>query len=340
LFFRVLLGFAEAANWPCALRTTQRILPPGERAMGNSILQSGAAVGAIIIPIVLLVLFDDRNPTTWRLPFLVVGAAGTVWVLFWWASVRPADLALQKATGDVTLASVGPRLPRDVFIRRFIVLVALVTSINMTWHFLRAWLPSYLMKEHAFSQTEVNWFSSAYYVFTDLGALTAGFVALHLARGGMAVHASRRLVFLCGALLTTLCLAVPFVSHPVLLVGLLLVIGFGSLGVFPCYYSFSQDLTTQHQGKLTGTLGACCWVTMFFWQIGIGATVEFTGSYTLPFLISGIMPLLAFGVLMLLWGPTDEKKVIVPVSDVPAEARAGADREDQRITVNVEAVKT
>src|SRR4051812_31132763 len=57
LLFRVLLGFAEAANWPCALRTTQRVLPPSERSMGNSILQSGAAVGAVVIPLVLLVLF-------------------------------------------------------------------------------------------------------------------------------------------------------------------------------------------------------------------------------------------------------------------------------------------
>ena len=46
LICRVFLGAAEAANWPCALRTTQRILPPNERSMGNSILQSGAAVGA------------------------------------------------------------------------------------------------------------------------------------------------------------------------------------------------------------------------------------------------------------------------------------------------------
>src|SRR5262245_49199458 len=95
LMFRVFLGFAEAANWPCALRTTQRILPPGERSMGNSILQSGAAVGAIIIPVVMFLLFNENEPSTWRRPFLVVGAIGTVWVIFWWLSVRPADLELK-----------------------------------------------------------------------------------------------------------------------------------------------------------------------------------------------------------------------------------------------------
>src|SRR5437763_1278676 len=55
---RVLLGFAEAANWPCALRTTQRLLSRQERTMGNSILQSGTAVGSILLPLILM-LFRD-----------------------------------------------------------------------------------------------------------------------------------------------------------------------------------------------------------------------------------------------------------------------------------------
>src|SRR5262249_589799 len=35
---RSLLGLAEAGNWPCALRTTQHILPPSKRGLGNGIL--------------------------------------------------------------------------------------------------------------------------------------------------------------------------------------------------------------------------------------------------------------------------------------------------------------
>src|SRR5262249_20951858 len=98
LLCRFWLGMAESANWPCALRTTQRILTPGERSMGNSILQSGAALGAILIPQVMKLLFHEDEPSTWRLPFFVVGAAGTAWVIFWWASLRPADLRLAHHT--------------------------------------------------------------------------------------------------------------------------------------------------------------------------------------------------------------------------------------------------
>ena len=310
LTFRVLLGMAEASNWPCALRTTQRILPPAERSMGNSILQSGAALGAILMPVVLFLLFDKNNISTWRVPFLAVGVAGTAWVLLWFAVLRPRDLALQhRGSPDVSLDGPGPRLPRAVFLRRFAVLITLVVSINMTWHFLRAWLPTFLADHYQFDQDQTNLFSMAYYVFTDLGALTAGFVSLRLARTRLGAHASRRLVFLGAALLTTLCLVVPLIGNVWVLIGALLLIGFGALGVFPCYYSFSQDLTTRHQGKVTGILGACCWVAMAFWQLGIGTVVQLTGSYVVPFVISGLVPLGAFFVLLLLWGPTDEEAV-------------------------------
>jgi ACS family hexuronate transporter-like MFS transporter len=320
LLCRVCLGLVEAANWPCALRTTQRILPPSERSLGNSILQSGAAVGAIIVPLLLLALFDQDRPQTWRTPFLVVGAVGSVWVALWWFSVRRADLALPPPEGPEQATQPGkPDLPRAVFLRRFLVLVVLVVTINMTWHFLRAWHPKFLQKIHGFTPRQTFLFSSVYYAFTDVGALTAGFASLWLARRGAAVHASRRLVFLAGAVLASLCLAVPFIDTPWLLVGMLFVVGFGALGVFPCYYSFSQDLTTRSQGKVTGVLGACCWGAMFLWQLAIGQLVSRTHSYLVPFLIAGLGPLVGFAALLLLWGPVEEPaQPARPAVDSPA----------------------
>ena len=44
---RFFLGLAESGHWPCALRTDAHLLPPAERTLGNSILQSGAAFGVV-----------------------------------------------------------------------------------------------------------------------------------------------------------------------------------------------------------------------------------------------------------------------------------------------------
>ena len=50
LIFRLLLGVAESANWPGALRIVARALPPGERALGSGIFTSGTSIGALIAP--------------------------------------------------------------------------------------------------------------------------------------------------------------------------------------------------------------------------------------------------------------------------------------------------
>ncbi|MFN9914105.1 MAG: MFS transporter, partial [Pirellulaceae bacterium] len=51
LLCRGLLGFFEAGHWPCGLKATQALLNPGQRPLGNSVLQSGTSIGAIITPL-------------------------------------------------------------------------------------------------------------------------------------------------------------------------------------------------------------------------------------------------------------------------------------------------
>ena len=87
LWSRTFLGFFEAAHWPCALQTTQRILAREKRTWGNSLLQSGSSVGAILTPLLVMSLLQFY-PTNWRLPFFVIGLGGLGWVVLWLASVR------------------------------------------------------------------------------------------------------------------------------------------------------------------------------------------------------------------------------------------------------------
>jgi len=398
LLCRSLLGLAEAGNWPCALRTTQHILPPSQRSLGNSILQSGAAIGAIITPLIIawLVLEGDStkyptwvagavgglasagqpgvpfagmlpgalapvyHPGAWRFPFMVVGGIGVTWVLLWLLFVRRSDLAReyraapsligivgwlvlllsldvglqlmqahdpQLKTPWVTLPAKlgvsalgilavvrwlfhstladgeGEQLPRRDFVRRFGVLMVLVVTINVAWHFFRAWMPLFLVKGRGYSEEAMTSFTTAYYIATDVGSLTAGGAALYLARRGLTVHASRVRVFTACAALTALSAVAAFLGRGPLLLTLLLVIGFAALGLFPVYYSFSQELTTRHQGKLTGSLGCICWLSMYALHALVGESVKATGSYSTGVAIAGVAPLLGVGALVLFWGP-------------------------------------
>ena len=296
---RFFLGLAESGNWPCALRTTQHLLRPAERTMGNSILQSGAAVGAILIPIVVYFTVDPEQAGSWRGPFLMVGACGATWVFLWMASLRPRDLS---GPGQAAVSQkVRPRIGGWLAARRFAALVVLVVTINATWHFFRAWL-SPLLADLGYDERQRSLFTAAYYIATDLGALSAGFATLLLSRGGLSVHVSRLVVFFVYGLLAGFAVAAAFLPAGPLLLGVLLLVGFGALGVFPAYYSFSQELTVKHQGKLTGVLGCLCWLAMAGWQETIGHLVEYTKSYTACMIASGVFPLAGFIALLLLWG--------------------------------------
>jgi ACS family hexuronate transporter-like MFS transporter len=302
ILLRFLLGLFEAGNWPCALRTTQRIWSPRERTMGNSILQSGGALGAILTPLIVQALVD--GPGTWRHPFFVIGSVGTVWIFLWLATVRSSDLALPaKETTEELPASKAPEtslfdIYRD---RRFWVLVTLVVTINLTWHFFRAWLPLFLREGRHYEEHVVNYFTSAYYVAADAGCILAGYGTLYLARRGFAVHTCRQLVFLGGCLLTMLSVVAAFLPPGPLLLGLLLVIAFGALGVFPPYYSFSQELTVRHQGKVTGTLGCTTWVVTAIMHPLVGKWLDETKNYSAVVAVAGLCPLVGFTMLMVFW---------------------------------------
>jgi ACS family hexuronate transporter-like MFS transporter len=77
---RALLGVGESFNWPCALRVTSRILPPEARSLGNGIFNSGAAVGAVLTPLVVPALTLWLG---WRSAFVWIGLLGFGWVAAW-----------------------------------------------------------------------------------------------------------------------------------------------------------------------------------------------------------------------------------------------------------------
>jgi ACS family hexuronate transporter-like MFS transporter len=305
LLCRFLLGLFEAGNWPCALRTTQRILRPDQRTMGNGILQSGAALGAILTPLIVQALVDGEG--TWAYPFRVVGALGTGWVVLWLVTVRRQDLALPRgepvsspSTAATHEDAGGFAFLRIYLDRRFLVCLVLAVSVNLTWHFFRVWLPLYLQEDRDFSESQANYFMVAYYMATDAGSLSSGFGTLLLGRRGLSVYASRVLMFLLFTALTACGLAVLLPLSSVMLCSLLLVVGFGALGLFPVYYSFTQELTVRHQGKVNGMLGALSWLVVSRMHPRVGRWLDETKDYSSVVALAGLIPLAGL-LALLLW---------------------------------------
>lgn len=309
LLCRIVLGIFEAGQWPCALVTSQRLLSRKDRTLGNSILQSGASLGAIITPVITQLLVSDE-PGSWKAPFQVIGVLGILWIIPWLLSIRAEDVALPKddqrpATDDEPGSTGGAASSAD-FIRKFLVLIFVVTLINLCWHFFRAWLPKFLREFHMYAREDVNWFTSAYYIAADVGCLSVGFAVKWMVGHRWGVHRARMAMFLLCAVLTSLSAVAAYMSAGPALLGMLLLIGFGALGLFPCYYSFSQELSTRHQGKVTGALSCINWIFTAIMQKLVGQEVDESHSYATQLVILGLAPLVAWVILAIFW-PSDRK---------------------------------
>jgi len=291
---RTLLGLFEAGHWPCALKTIHHILEPKDRPMGNGLLQSGASIGAIVTPL-LVQEFLDRG-LGWRMPFQAVGLVGCAWAIVWLLAIRTSDLSTPPSEGG------SWREVRELVLsRRFLALLIMISLINTTWQLLRAWMPLFLQEGRGYAEGTANRFTSAYFIATDLGVLTTGLVALRLVKRGVSVHASRVAVYAAMSGIALLTIVAAMLPKGPLLLGSLLLVGFGTLGVFPCYYSFAQEIPSRHVGKINGLLAACGWFVTGRIQSLFGAMVDRRQSYDLGVAMAGVAPLLALVLFVALW---------------------------------------
>jgi MFS transporter, ACS family, hexuronate transporter len=297
LICRVLLGIFEAGHWPCALKTTFALLNPAERTMGNSVLQSGASVGAILTPPLMLWLMTDEI-STWRYAFQVVGAVGLVWIVAWFALVRKSDL--EVSAPSVVSPKSTPVWP-ILLSARFWAVAMVIFGAQTCWHLFRVWLPKFLQQGRGYSETMALGFNSVYYMATDVGCILAGVLSLWLVKRGLTAHVSKRRVYLICCLFTSMAVLIPWLPQGWALLGVILLVGMGALGLFPCYYSFVQELSDQHVGKLTGILSMWVWAVTSPVHPLFGKLVDETKSYDWGMAAAGLVPWLGVLALSLLW---------------------------------------
>ncbi len=326
LVWRILLGFFEAAHWPCALRTTERLLTRADRGFGNSILQSGTSIGAILIPLMIREMREIPSLTGWRTPFLVTGALGGLWLILWFLFARGIDLTPPQ---QVVSTPDAPQ-PRDAdFKRRYVVLIGVVVTINIGWHLFRVWLPAFLQEGRGYTEDEKLTFIAIFNAATDVGCILAGLATLLLQRMGRTAAHARRIAFTGCALCCAASIFIPWLPRGAPLEWTLLLVAGGLLGLFPCYYTWTQDISATHTGKIAGSLGTIAWVTtsavhpLCGWVIDsfkahnqklieLGQTPAI-GAFDLGLTVAGCLPLI--GAAFVWWGWDSRSEVVTAQTD-------------------------
>jgi len=99
-----------------------------------------------------------------------------------------------------------------------------------------------------------------------------------------------------------------------------LVVGFGSLGQFPVYYAFTQELSARRMGRVTGTLSFLTWTATGLINVPIGQWIRRTHSYSEITFLAGLVPFVGFLALLLLWNaPRSGNGARGPAEEVSGE---------------------
>src|ERR1700676_5680787 len=94
---RFALGFGEAGVFPASIKCVAEWFPKKERALATGIFNAGTNAGAIITPLVVPWIALHWG---WRSAFLLTGALGFVWLVFWLLIYRKPEEHPRVSTAD------------------------------------------------------------------------------------------------------------------------------------------------------------------------------------------------------------------------------------------------
>ena len=205
---RILLGLAEAANFPAASKAVAQWFPANERSTAVAIFMLGAGLGAIITPPLTVWTLQTLG---WQWAFIIPGSLGLVWVFLWqrWyhlpethPTIEPTEKALimEQRSNQQSQGSWMVLLNYREF---WGILIARVVS-DFPFYFFLFWLPQYLIDVRGFDLRAIAMFAWLPWVAADLGALTGGSLSSALVTRGYTINRARKTVIWLGAVLVAL----------------------------------------------------------------------------------------------------------------------------------------
>lgn len=304
--FRFLLGLGEAGNWPGAAKTVAVWFPVRERAFGMAIFNSGAAIGSIIAPPVIVSLTAYFGH--WQQTFVVTGALGFLWLLLWWLVydtpenhkwLTAGELSLIQEDSAETAGSQSEANSNDAAIKlgwfallRYRQTWAIVLArflVDPVWWLYITWLPLYLNQVHGFDLKQIGLFAWVPYVAADVGSLFGGWLSGFLISRGWTVNTARKIVISFAAALMPAGILAAFTADSMTALALIGVVLFG----FQVWINNVQTLPSDFYpsnavGSVAGLGGTGAGIGSMIFIFSTGWVVDHF-SYTPILVTAGIL---------------------------------------------------
>ncbi|MBU6253062.1 MAG: MFS transporter [Alphaproteobacteria bacterium] len=265
---RVVLAAAESINTPAAVKSAAQYLPLKERSLGLGLVNTAPNIGAVLTP---LIIPPFALAFGWQAAFIVTGALGFIWLLFWYPTTKhlpavapaaPTAAAQQEPTGWFK------ELLSD---RRTWAVGGAKALTDMVWWFMLFWTPDLFSRVFKMSQADLGGPIAVIYSMAALGALSSGLVFPALLARGLTPNAARKTSMLFYALLI---LPIPLAlqaSSPWTAAGLIGLALFAHQGFSTNIFGFTADTVPTKRVATVMAIGG-----VFGNLTGMGI-IEFTG---------------------------------------------------------------
>ncbi len=299
LIFRTLLGIAEAPNGPASSKLTVEWFPRAERGQATAIWDSGSKWGPAIAPPILTAIMVGFG---WQAIFTVLGIAGVVLAIALYAFYRPpeehpriGEAELAYIVGERRTQSSGATRVSWFELFRFRQIWGMMIGyfcVIWIWNIFIVFLPLYLQEARGVSIKGTGVLASVPYLGAAILGICGGFVMTRYTRtsGHDPLTAKRHVLAVSAASAGALICVIPFVaSLPLTIAVMTVALGFVAT-MTAAAWAISGDIVDSSQVASAGAIqnfggyfgGA-------FSPVLTGMIADRTGSYTLSFVIGGII---------------------------------------------------
>jgi ACS family hexuronate transporter-like MFS transporter len=308
--YRFLLGVGEAGNWPGSIKTVAEWFPAQQRAFGLSIVNTGAALGSVIAPPLVVWLQISYG---WKTAFLVTGALGFVWLILWLLIYREpakqgwlteserefiqADSDIAAQTGEMT----HKKSWGDLLKSRKVWGIVLARFLgDLIWWLYLIWLPSYLYEARGFSLKEIGTFAWFPFLSSGVGSLTGGWFSGFLISRGKSVDTARKTAIVIPTLLMPLGIVAIYASTAGQALVLISLVLFGFQFWVNNVQTLPSDLFSINEvGRVTGLAQSGAGIGAIALTMSIGWILDHF-SYSPVLVIGGLLgPMATLSILAL-----------------------------------------
>jgi len=207
LFWRAVLGAAEASAIAAVTKAVAMYLLPPERAVGQAMSQLGLSLGAGLAP-AFAVYFSYRY--SWHWAFYSAGILSLAWIPIWLITSRAIPPVSLPGSGKAT-HSFG--LLRDPRLWALMVANMLGMSLYSLW---ANWAPTYLVSVQHLTPQQASHYTWIVPVSGYFGGLLGGLISWRLILSGRTPIAARKRACLISAVLLIGTIVVPLAPNPAL----------------------------------------------------------------------------------------------------------------------------